>query len=302
MVTTSWRAEWKAISARIEGLVRSGEFFFRSATNKTNYLSNATRYLTSRCDELDCYLKSYLDTYASVLPETAKNCLDEFLSLHRPGSGAGANVNAPQQRLMILSDFRSRLEFLLAGAQDQIRLTAERAFEHLQRCIVADETYKEKWIKAFEDTKTSEIKCEGLGGVHLLWHGIWAFKVSAEGERTDLVMGNRIDNPSKSKVEESAIGMILTEWKIARKASEVEASFEDSKKCVEGKTQANRYSCGVLGGVELVDTRYIVVVTRNRARASDRTTREGDVTYRFINIDVELYTPSEEAAKRRPDS
>jgi hypothetical protein len=36
-------------------------------------------------------------------------------------------------------------------------------------------------------------KWEKLGAAHLLLHGIWAFKVSATGERTDLVPGEKLE-------------------------------------------------------------------------------------------------------------
>ena len=284
MTGTTWRAEWNAISARIEGLVRSGEFFFRSATS-ANFLTNASRVLTSQSAELICCLKSYGDKYANALPEQAKKCLDSFVSDPIP-RGDGANVNAPQLRLMKLSVFRSQFEFLLAGIQEQIRSTTERAFEHLQRCIVADETYKDRWRKAYDGGEPS---CEKLGGVHLLWHGIWAFKCTDPGQRTDLVLGNRIDNPST--VEQTALGMVLTEWKRATSKSKIDACY------AAGKKQAACYGHGIVGGIELADTRYIVVITR-KAGMRDLTSVEGDITYRFINIDVEPETPSRAAERK----
>ncbi|MFX0135364.1 MAG: hypothetical protein ACFFDN_17100 [Candidatus Hodarchaeota archaeon] len=120
-----------------------------------------------------------------------------------------------QIRLTALCALRSRFEFYLANLEDQIRATTDRALMHLQRCIVVDSEYRKKWEEAFKN----ETLCEKLGAVHLLWHGIWAFKVDAKGGRTDLVMGDRIDNPSK--VEETAFGMVLSEWKRAETENEV---------------------------------------------------------------------------------
>src|SRR3989442_569356 len=40
--------------------------------------------------------------------------------------------------------------------------------------------------------------CESLGACHLLAHSVWAFKTSAEGERTDLVLGYHSTSQTKS--------------------------------------------------------------------------------------------------------
>lgn len=78
-----------------------------------------------------------------------------------------------------------------------------------------DETLRLKWINAFDTPRAGEISCEQLGGVHLLLHGIWAFKVSAIRERTDLVLGTRL--VVDQTVIASTHGLVLTEWKLVRK-------------------------------------------------------------------------------------
>ena len=62
-----------------------------------------------------------------------------------------------------------------------LRIT-ERAFAHLQRSIIADDEIRKKWLSAFSDGET---KCEKLGSVHLLSHGVWDLKLMLKrGERT----------------------------------------------------------------------------------------------------------------------
>src|SRR5258707_13086277 len=68
---------------------------------------------------------------------------------------------------------KGNLSFILSDTQEVLRSRADRAFEHLQRMIVADSDYKAKWQAAFD---RGEEACEQLGAVHLLLHGIWAFK------------------------------------------------------------------------------------------------------------------------------
>ncbi|HIJ44324.1 MAG: hypothetical protein QF511_00225 [Rhodospirillales bacterium] len=86
--------------------------------------------------------------------------------------------------LVLLGAFETEISFILSDVQEVIRARSERAFAHLQRSVVVDQAFREKWIAAF---KKGEVACEKLGTVHLLLHGIWAFKVDAAGARTDLV-------------------------------------------------------------------------------------------------------------------
>ena len=128
---------------------------------------------------------------------------------------------------------------------------SERAFNHLNRSIVVDNELRAKWNKAF---KREEPACEKLGAVHLLLHGIWAFKVDAEGERTDLVFNEPI--LESSSVERTAEALVLTEWKRVLSPTETEAMAAEARK------QAARYTVGALGGVELAGYRFIVLVSK----------------------------------------
>jgi hypothetical protein len=59
------------------------------------------------------------------------------------------------------------------------------------------------------------LACEKLAGVHLLLHGIWAFKVHAAGERTDLVF------PQPSRLELAGdVRSTLTRMTLQRGARE----------------------------------------------------------------------------------
>src|SRR5260221_1264020 len=49
-------------------------------------------------------------------------------------------------------------------------------------------------------------------------HGIWAFKVSATGERTDLVPGEKLE--ITPQVEAASEALVLTDWKCVRKPGE----------------------------------------------------------------------------------
>src|SRR6266404_1681623 len=293
MMMISGRIEWKAICARFDDLRRACELFYQSIqTYSQDSYGVSKNVLLPQAEVLYDCLKAYRHKYASNLPSQAIDALDRFLNESErvfkspvPSGGFTRRLPVVQARLAALASVKSELEFCLSGLEDQIRTAAERAFLHLQRCIIADPDYRKRWKAAF---KKGERVCEKLGAVHLLWHGVWAFKVSAEGGRTDLVMETRIDNSTEPS--DVSVGLVLTEWKCS-------ASKADAKeKYNEALRQASLYSRGILGGTELASPRYIVVVTDDFAPAiSDNI--EGNVTYRFINIAVDPSVPSRAARK-----
>jgi len=168
---------------------------------------------------------------------------------------------------------------LLAGNRRRQRIT-ERAFIHLQRSIVVDPSTGLRWQEAYH---SGEVNCEKLGGIHLLLHGIWGFKASGTGERTDLVLGQPLID--LSEVEASADALVLTEWKVVRSRNKTET------KAKQAYQQASAYVVGVFGGLELAEFRYLVLVSEDVLdRLPDL--HEGSVTYRHINIAVSPKTPS----------
>ena len=134
-------------------------------------------------------LESFRDQFRQLLPPAALATIDKFIKntsgLIRDTSGT---PDARQERvwaiLVLLAAFETEMSFNLSDVQESIRAHSERAFSHLKRSIVVDAAFRNKWQEAF---KKGEVECEKLGAVHLLLHGIWAFKVNAAGARTDLV-------------------------------------------------------------------------------------------------------------------
>jgi hypothetical protein len=152
---------------------------------------------------------------------------------------------------------------------------------------VVEDDVRNKWWKAYS---TRETACEKLGAVHLLAHGIWAFKVNAPGSATDLVFGDPIEGHSPV-MRRAARALVLTEWKLVRNPGEIKAKAE------EARGQTNFYSTGVLGDIELKGTRYIVLVCEPDLSTSDDV-KSGIVTYRHIIIPIGPESPSV-AARRK---
>ena len=121
------------------------------------------------------------------------------------------------------------------------------------------------------------------GAVHLLQHGIWAFKTAAAGEQTDLVYDEpRVIDTDAQRASE---GLVLTEWKVVRAPSELQPQLRAAY------NQARRYSSGVLAGVDVVMTRYLVMVSEDHM-TMPLPRVEPDAIYEYRNIAVKPKTPS----------
>ena len=277
--------QWKALSSRICGLMQAGKLHALFLTVRTSDTYGGAKRLREQCEGVLTALQSFRADFEHTLPLTALARIDNFLAttgdLITDTSGPR---NARQERvwaaLVLLGAFETELSFLLSDVQESIRARSERAFSHLQRLIVADPEFREKWKTAFNQ---GEVECEKLGAVHLLLHGIWAFKVNAAGARTDLVF----QEPAEDLTDEQRFvdGFVLTEWKKATDTDNAEERFR------QARSQAQLYAQGVLAGSELTGYRYAVVVSRQQVSVPGDLT-EGEVVYRHINIAVDPQPPS----------
>lgn len=283
-----WFAEWRALSSRIRGLVQAGAQYAQWLAVKSSDTYGAMNELHSEAQGIFQSLDSFQERLSGFLPPLASEALHRFVN-NRRGlfTDNSGNRDMRHERvkamLTMLAAFEGELSFLLAGTEGQIRRRSERAFAHLQRSIVADKATRAAWQDAFKESRTGEPECEKLGAAHLLLHGIWAFKVSGAGARTDLVFGEPLENTTD--IERAADGLVLTEWKVARPDSQAANRFK------EARDQAALYAAGALSGVELAGYRYAVVVTERRIEVPPDV-ESGSVVYRHVNIAVNPQTPS----------
>ena len=273
----TWQEEWRSISARIEGYQAAAQLFFAIASERGDYygVSNLTFIRNAR--NLKQKINEFINSYSSELPsgaaETAKTFIQNFNAKRYSG------IDGVQAASCFLAEFKSEFEFSIAGSVEYAKSLVKRAFIHLQRIIVADHDVRNKWIHAF---RSGETACERLGAVHLLSHGLWAFKANAPGERTDLILGKPVN---LSDVKESSSILVLTEWKIASNQSSLEIAATDARR------QAGRYAMGILAGFELETCRFIVLVSEKNLQPPQDVV-DGNVTYRHINIAVDPDAPS----------
>jgi hypothetical protein len=182
--------------------------------------------------------------------------------------------------LVMLAALESEISYLLFDRQAAIQSRTERGLAHLQRTIAIDDSVRDRWSRAFD---AGEVECEKLGAVHLLGHGIWAFKANASGERTDLVYQEPLKDLAIAR--RSADGLVLTEWKKLPDGANPGSYLESAR------TQMKCYSQGVLAGFELTRVRYAILVSRKDSPVPDDVSL-GGVTYRHINIAIEPRAPS----------
>lgn len=282
--------QWKALAARIRGFIGACELCGRS--DSTGTLRNLRIVGLGIIKDL----QAFLTTFKNDLPARAVEAIEACAISDRSNSAASCLVDSGQSTLdtgnqqvwmaiVLLSSFESEMTYLLADGQTTIRSRTERAFTHLQRLLVADDAVRAKWIEALG---AGETVCEKYGAVHLLGHGIWAFKVTGTGERTDLVFQEPLND--FGEVRRAADGLVLTEWKVCREPDSPDGKFR------EARDQAQRYSTGVLAGVELTTFRYAVVVSKDFID-TPADLPSGSVTWRHINIAVQPSSPSVSARR-----
>jgi len=279
----SYLEHWRALSARIRGLANAGQLYAQLQASNPTDSYGAGKFLGDQCRSILEVIIEFARAHETTLPPDARVALDKFLSGHQgkvlKDLEAAREVRAA---LVFLSGLETEISFLLAGRQELVRARSELAFLHLQRLLVVDEDVRAKWRRAYEHG--GETACEGLGAVHLLWHGIYAFKVNAKGARTDLVLNEPLGRSFERRGVE---GLVLTEWKLADVKNGV-------KRFEEGRTQAKLYKDGPLVASELTGYRYVVAVSLadlpHGSVPDDLIIDE--VVYRHINIVIEPKSPS----------
>ena len=181
--------QWKALASRIRGLTQAGQLHADYLKVRSSDSYGRAKALRQQSASILTALEAFRDRFRQSLPPAALAAVENFISQH--SSLIRNAIDNPDLReesawaaLVMLAALETEVSFLLSDVQQSIRARSERAFAHLQRSIVVDADIREKWEAAF---KNGEVACEKLGAAHLLLHGIWAFKVNAAGERTDLV-------------------------------------------------------------------------------------------------------------------
>lgn len=276
--------QWTALAGRIRGLMQAGQLHAHFLNVRGSDSYGRGRHLRGQCASVLDALEAFRASFQALLPPAATTALENFVKQNAPlvRNPIDHHPDLIQESawaaLVMLAALETEISFILSDVQQFVRSRSESAFAHLQRSIVADPEIRSKWQQAFA---AGEVACEKLGAAHLLLHGIWAFKVNAAGERTDLVF----EEPVSAGAEpQYADGLVLTEWKIAKDGDPAE-QFRAAR------LQAHRYAQGSLAGNELTTYRYAVVASSNHLTTPADLVENG-IVYRHINIAVDPKPPS----------
>jgi len=281
---------WLAISGRIRGLAQAADLQAQFMQSNSNDTFGVEKHIGDSCNKIFNEIEKYSADSNDEIPTEIKQSIGSFICKRR-SIFAEAMSDAPKARaaIIFLAALDVEITYLLSDQQAKIQNRTERAFLHLRRSLAADAHQRSIWQSAFGTN--GETACERLGASHLLWHGIYAFKVDASGGKTDLILPSF---PEIEDVSRAVDGFVLTEWKVA-------SSPKDAKeRYAEAKRQAALYANGVLAGIELTQIRYLVVVTEkqlpNSSIPSDEET--DGILYRHINLAINPDVPSVQSKKK----
>lgn len=306
--------EWKLLCVRIEGLesllnsflaiekaflsTKKNErlecnlnYFKKIITPEFSNIFNAIRQWKEKYEsflslEINKLVENFLkkDKYYinKDISHDWSQCVDKFGQIDNIGGSASHQIPLACQAMTSVFALKIQLNALFQNSDFKIRSITELAFAHLCRTIVVDTDVKEKWLAAKDE---NELACEKLGAIHLLSHGIWAFKANAEGGRTDLIYNEPLDRYMNT-INRSAQGLVLTEWKkvVKGKLSTIAEEAREQMKKYSGKG-------GILGGIELQNTRYIILVVE-KTKESLNDHNENGVCYRHVIIETNPDLPS----------
>lgn len=286
----SRRHQWDLLANRADGVLRAASMYAGPAVYVDDMHGVGWSRISEPAKQLVEDIREFALRNEATLPPDAVAFLKKLTNDFGPSTGLAGVMHTTA----VLARIRSEFEYLVGCDLIEVQALTERAFEHLNRQIVVNGRVQADWSSAFA---INEEACEKLGAVHLLQNGIWAFKTNAKGERTDLVFQE--PQTISDKVRRIAEGLILTEWKLVQEQDIPETKLS------EARHQAERYSEGILGGIELASVRYLVMVSKRRLTLEPESVATHG-TYRHINIVVEPDTPSVESRKlsrnRRPKS
>lgn len=282
---TEVQQSWLRIAARVHGLSKAGAIFIDAQKVHTEDPYGVSHgVFKDQARQILTEVSAYQIRYAGALTPEALAALDRFLKadgLSRFIRDDGiSGLNVMKTALPILEALVTEVEYLLADDEQAGSRLTERAFGHLQRTIAVVPDQAKLWSEAFQK---NEMACERLGALHLLQFGIFAFKLHAEGGRTDLVFGEPLDEADPLIGTASVI--VQTEWKLVRKGE------DHTTIAAKARSQIQAYASGPLLGLELRRHKYIVLVSAEQLPSTDDV-EAGGIVFRHLNVAVSPKLPS----------
>src|ERR1700733_3712221 len=159
---------WEPLSARIRALVDTGRFaaniFGNYNDNRVmNAFGNHAKAILSDLNALansmeeEQSLKGAEASARTAITRVSNEVTPLLYETGNTGDLWKINVRAS---LVLLAALEGEVTYILRDSQEGIRSLTERAFEHLNRTIVVDSSFRERWQAAYQH---NEPACEALG-------------------------------------------------------------------------------------------------------------------------------------------
>src|SRR5688572_9687154 len=133
-----WLEQWKALAARIDGLVRAGEFLASAfSVHAADVFRVVQEAISPELDAITNEITKLGQSHGSDLPPDAFAALNRYTAQGWQNKLGQLGQRGPVeiQALAPLAAFRSEFEFLIRDSEMEARSLTELAFEHLRRQI-----------------------------------------------------------------------------------------------------------------------------------------------------------------------
>jgi len=143
--------EWAAVSARIASLIEAGHLFLRSIGTGEHDEYGMSSELLRNAKELVVHIARLQARYANELPDAARQCLFDSIERMDQSFPPVPGLPAFAAAVTLLASFRTEFTHILIDTEAVARSLVARAFAHLQRSIIADEAFKNRWKAVFSE-------------------------------------------------------------------------------------------------------------------------------------------------------
>jgi hypothetical protein len=267
----TWISRWKSISTKIDQLQEVSRAYFNSINSfgvdhygiGGSSIIPAARELYNEVLDLKRNYPMMPGEVQTLIVKLEKNFSGHHKFTGIPGVG-GAMVH--------LGIFNSEMSYYLRDNEILTKDKVKLAFLHLQRTLLVDMELRKKWLAAYGE---GEEALEKIGAIHLLSHGLWAFKAANENEKRDLVLSTPI---KADEVQEVGAALVLTEWK---KIS-AESLVSKAKEALAG---ARKYQGSHWAGSELKKEKYLVMVSEHHLEMPVSVI-DDEIRYVYVNLSI----------------
>src|ERR1700733_13875963 len=134
----AWIERWRAIAARIEGLIRSGEYVVSALQrNDGDSFGIVRHWIAPELERITSELRAFRDSSQAELPRAAVEALNRFF-VQDWFTKQPELINTNLVSIAAIATVRSEFEYLIHDSEVEGRNRTEVAFEHLQRMIAVD--------------------------------------------------------------------------------------------------------------------------------------------------------------------